>query len=180
VKKYDTGWVEFTIEGGLYAVRSFAKGATEPELTFSEFDILNKPYREKPLSSRVMQAHHGLQDALMEKVFGRYGYDGAEAPTMWMRDSTGESPHGRVTNELQKPNEASRLRDPDLSYAKIREWGIADLKRVGCPENKIEEYLGSIDKHFREKVLPRIEADVQSGRLTPERAQALLGGWIFR
>jgi hypothetical protein len=179
VKRYATGRLEFTIEDGVFKVRSYAKGATTPEV-FSEFDTLDKPYRDKPLSSRVMQAHHGLQDALMEKVFGKYGYDGGEAPTMWLRNSTGESPHGRITHELQNPNQASRMKDPDMSYAKIRELGVADLKSIGAPPEKIEAYLKAIDKHFREKILPKIDAAVQRGKLTPEAASALVGGKIFQ
>jgi hypothetical protein len=123
----------------------------------------------------------------MEFVFGAtganadlaLGYDGKEAPTIWLRNSTGDSPHGRLTNELQKPNKTNRMQDPELSYAKIREWGVADLKTIGVPENKIREYLDAIDSHFAEKILPRIQDAVKNGKLTPRGATKLIGGDLF-
>ena len=47
---------------------------------FKEFDTLTEPYKSKPLSTRVIQAHHGCQNALMKKFFGAFGYKGEEAP----------------------------------------------------------------------------------------------------
>lgn len=187
VKRYRTGHVEYRIANERYTVESYAKGSKTPDYTFSEYDTFPKPYKDKPLSSSVMQAHHGLQDALMEFLFGAtgrnrrlgLGYDGGEAPTIWLRNSTGESPHGRITHELQNPSQTNRMNDPELSYAKIRDWGVADLKAIGCPENKIAEYLDAIDKHFADKILPRIQAAVKNGRMSPSEAARLIGGQLF-
>lgn len=192
VKRYTTGYLEYEIgPDGLYKVRSFRKGSTVPDAVFSEYDVVTdhtgKPvaYKDKPLSSSVMQAHHGLQDALMEDLFGAdsrwgidLGYNGKEAPTIWLRNSTGESPHGRVTHEMQNPNQADRMKKVD-SYAAVRDLGVRDLKAVGARQTKIDAYLDAIDAHFRDKILPRINDAVKNGQLSPAAARKLIGGTLF-
>ncbi|KAG1713687.1 hypothetical protein GQR58_002155 [Nymphon striatum] len=65
---------------------------------FTEFDILHTPYGRKPRTSAVMQAHHGMQNSLMESLFSAYGYNKNSVPTMWLRNSRAGSPHGMITN----------------------------------------------------------------------------------
>lgn len=183
VKRYKTGHVEYEIgTDGLYKVKSFSKGATTPDAVFSEFDTLDA-YKNKPLSSRIMQAHHGAQDALMNELFGAnsdrgdLGYRDGDAPAMWLRDSTGDSPHGRITHELQNPNESARMKA--RSFADIRDIGVQDLKAIGAPQNKIDAYLDLLDGYFRDRILPRIQDAVRAGKMTSEDAASLIGGTQF-
>ncbi|MEO6772031.1 MAG: hypothetical protein ABI467_03305, partial [Kofleriaceae bacterium] len=135
------------------SVRSTKSGKTT---TFKEFDTLGK-YKDKPLSTRVMQAHHGCQSKLMEFLFGKK-YNADEAPTIWLRDSTGDSPHGLITHSIQNPKENLRLDDPDLSYGKIRDWAVADLKAAGAPDISVREYLAAVDHYFKTTIGPSLTA----------------------
>lgn len=149
-KKYTSGFVEIWVnESGLLEVHSARKGQAAQR--FGEFDVMTAPYRDKPLSSRVVQAHHGCQSSLMERLFKKK-YDAGEAPTIWLRDSTGDSPHGRITHERQNLLEAERTKGP-LTYEKIRNWAIEDLLAVGAPKDKIARYLQAMDAHVKNAIL---------------------------
>ncbi|HEY3499610.1 MAG TPA: hypothetical protein VGK73_33195 [Polyangiaceae bacterium] len=151
-KRYRGGFVEMWVnESGHLEVHSARNG--QGTARFQEFDVMEKPYREKPLSSRVMQAHHGCQDALMKILFGK-AYDGSEAPTIWLRDSTGESPHGRITHEFQNAQaDARKARLKQLeTYEQIRIWAREDLLHVGASERSIAKYLQAMDTHVRKIV----------------------------
>jgi hypothetical protein len=159
-KKYRRGRLEIQVDGAnRFKVISMDTHGNVVE-EFGEFDTLKKPYRDKPLSSRVMQAHHGCQDVVMADRFGDYGYVGSEAPTIWLRDSTGDSPHGLITHEMQNPQQSTRINDSDRSYAKIRQWAVADLRRVNAPEEAISAYLAAMDAHFNAKILPNIPKEL--------------------
>jgi hypothetical protein len=157
--KLKAGIVEFFVEDGKLSVRSTRNGETT---TFKEFDVLGR-YKDKPLSTRVMQAHHGCQTKLMEALFGNK-YSADEAPTIWLRDSTGDSPHGLITHAIQKPSENARLADPALSYGKIRDWAVADLKASGAPDDAIRGYLKAMDGYFEAKIKPQLGS--RAARLT--------------
>lgn len=148
------GVVDFFVEDGKFSVRSTRRG--EPTTTFKEFDTLAR-YKDKPLSTAVMQAHHGCQSKLMTRLFGNK-YDAAEAPTIWLRDSTGDSPHGLITHAIQNPREADRLEDPDISYGTVRDWAVDDLKAAGAPDTSIHEYLAAIDNYVKTQIEPTLTA----------------------
>jgi hypothetical protein len=147
------GVVEFFVEDGKLSVRSTRNGETT---AFKEFDVLGK-YKDKPLSTKVMQAHHGCQSKLMEALFGKK-YNADEAPTIWLRDSTGDSPHGLITHAIQNPQEAGRLEDPNLNYGTVRDWAVADLKAAGVPDTSIREYLAAVDGYFKTQIEPTLTA----------------------
>ncbi len=149
--------VELSLNGdGFIEARVLRDGSERAR--FAEFDTLAR-HGSKPTSTRVMQSHHGLQDALMKSLFEDYGYKSGDPPTVWLRNSTSGSPHQRITH-IQNHNQGVREVDPNLSYARIRELGIADLRAAGCPDAKIREFTAAMDRYFEENILPRIpEAD---------------------
>jgi hypothetical protein len=156
VAKLKTGTVEMRVEAGFIQVTSRPK--VGDAVTFKEFDTLVTPYSSKPRSTRVMQAHHGAQNEAMARAFGKLGYDGGDAPTIWLRDSTGDSPHGVITHGMQNPNKAARLEDPDLTYGKIRDWAVSDLKAAGAPDDAIRNYLKHLDDYFAKNIEPKLKA----------------------
>jgi hypothetical protein len=157
--KLKAGTVELRDVNGVLHVTSTANG--KPPVTFKEFDTL-AVYGQKPLSTRTVQAHHGCQDALMTQLFGspgsKFGYDGKQAPTIWLRDSTGDSPHGIITHGVQNPNLSARSKTPELSYGKIRDWAVADLKAAGASDDSIRAYLKVMDEFFTKNIEPNLTA----------------------
>lgn len=149
--KLKSGVVEFFVEDGKLSVRSTENGKTT---TFKEFDTLGK-YKDKPLSTRVMQAHHGCQTKLMSVLFEDL-YDPNEAPTIWLRDSTGDSPHGLITHAIQNPSETARIDTEGLSYGMIRDWAVGDLKAAGAPDEAIRGYLKAMDGYFDARIRPKL------------------------
>lgn len=145
---------------GLVTVTVTRRSTGDEIASYKEFDPVVR-HGSKPKSTRVMQSHHGLQDALMIDVFTQYGYLSRDPPTIWLRDSTSGSPHRTIT-DIQVGSEGAR-RTPTQgppSYAQIRDWGIADLKAIDAPKESIQAYLARMDKYFEETVLPNIpEAD---------------------
>jgi hypothetical protein len=165
--KLKKGTVEIRVKNDLLEVVSAQTG--QPAVSFKEFDVLPK-YGSKPRSTRVMQAHHGVQDAVMARAFGKYGYDGQQAPTIWLRDSTEGSPHGIITHKIQNPNKAVRLEDPSLSYGKIRDWAVADLKAAGASDDAIRAYLKAMDDYFDKNILPKLPANRRAELLGDRKA----------
>lgn len=149
------GVVEVRIENGRIVVTSKPTG--QPAVTFGEFDTLPAPYSKKPLSTRVVQAHHGCQNALMLEMFEDFGYHGDDAPTIWLRDSTGDSPHGVITHGMQNPNEAARMQSKP-TYGQIRDFAVADLKAANAPDVSIQAYLKEMDAYFERAVAPKLRA----------------------
>lgn len=149
--------VELSVNAdGLIEARVLRNGTERHR--FAEFDTLRR-HGSKPTSTRVMQSHHGLQDALMQTLFGDHGYNRNDPPTLWLRNSTSGSPHQLITH-IQNHNQSTREADPNLSYARIRELGIADLRAAGCPDAKIREFMAAMDSYFESTILPQIpEAD---------------------
>jgi hypothetical protein len=158
--KLKSGTVELRVVDNLIEVTSAQTG--KPPVLFKEFDTLATPYGTKPKSTRVVQAHHGCQDALMKRVFGKFGYEGDQAPTIWMRDSTGDSPHGIITHAIQNPKLDARAATEGLSYGMIRDWAVSDLQAAGASDTAIREYLRVMDEYFEANITPKLKA---GGRL---------------
>jgi hypothetical protein len=158
--KLKSGTVDLRVVNNIIEVTSTPTG--KPPVLFKEFDTLATPYGTKPKSTRVIQAHHACQDALMKRVFGKFGYEGDQAPTIWMRDSTGDSPHGVITHAIQNPQLETRAATQGLSYGMIRDWAVADLKAAGASDTAIREYLSVMDRYFEAKIEPRLKS---AGRL---------------
>jgi len=150
----DGSWAEFTIEGGRYRVRT--RDASGVEIEFAEYDILRSPYASRPLTTSLMQAHHGMQNSLMTRLFSRFGYSGEAAPTIWLRNSRRGSPHGAITavqNSTRSTRASSRT-----TLSDIRRWAIEDLRLTHMPEDRITQYLREFDEYFARTVLPQMSA----------------------
>lgn len=164
----DGASVEFEVHNGQYRVTTF-DNAGQRTSSFGEYDILHTPYGRRPRTTAIMQAHHGLQNSLMTALFGRFGYNGNSAPTIWLRNSRRGSPHGTIT-AVQNGQKSAR-NAAGTTYSDIRNWALDDLLMTNMPRHKIEEYLAALDHYFESAVLPNIpDAD---------RA-ALLGDWTPR
>lgn len=162
---------EFRIRNGRYEVTTSTGGRSQ---VFAEFDVAHDPYKALPKTTSVMNGHHGMQNSQMEKVFGRFGYKGDEAPTIWLRDGRRGSPHGTVT-DVQNAFRRANPGTAGLTLGAIRDKCIAELKMIGMPEPKIHEYLNAFGEHFRQTVLPNMEKS-----LTSEQVGKLLGSWDLR
>jgi hypothetical protein len=170
IKRLDGGaHLELFVVDGKLRVKSFQNGKLLAE--FGEFDVMLTPYKNRPRSSRVVQAHHGCQDAIMQQLFGKLGYDGGDAPTIWLRDSTGETPHGIVTHGFQNPKRDQRMADAD--YGKLRDWAKEELTAAGARPEHISAYLAGIDDYMRKNVFnnPKFLA------LSPLKKAELLGSF---
>lgn len=167
--QYTQDTVRLVVGGdGRVEVTVTRRASGEEVASFREFDPVAR-HGSKPRSTRVMQSHHGLQDALMLDVFAPH-YKSRDAPTLWLRDSTTGSPHRTIT-DTQVGYEGTRRAGTQQTgaqptgtlpptYAQIREWGIADLKAIGAPDDAIRAYVARMDKYFEDSVLPNIpEAD---------------------
>ena len=159
----DGSSVTFTIENGRYVVTT--RDAKGVETTFREYDLLSTPYSKRPKTTSLMQAHHGLQNALMEQLFEAFGYSGDAVPTIWMRNSRRGSPHGAI-NAAQKSNWA--IRSEMLTLSELRRVAIEDLRLTDMPHDMITAYIRAFDEYFEAAVLPKLR---QEGRLD------LLGDW---
>lgn len=164
----DNASVTFEVRDGRYRVETFDPSGTRTS-SFAEYDILHTPYGRRPRTTAIMQAHHGMQNSLMTRLFGAYGYNGNAAPTIWLRNSRSGSPHGTIT--ATQNGERSIRNAADTSYSDIRRWALDDLLMTDMPRAKIEEYLAAFDHYFETAVLPNI----------PEAQRpALLGDWVPR
>lgn len=166
IKRFEDGAsAVFRIENGRFRVEMFDAAGTRIG-DAAEFAVLHTPYGRRPRTTALMQANHGYQNSTMSRLFGRYGYDGDAAPTIWMRDSRRGSPHGLVTAEQ---NTAKAARNASgVTLADIRRWTIQDLRHSGMPDAQIAEYLRAMDNHIMARVYPNIPAN---------RRKALLGNW---
>lgn len=160
----DGSTATFTIEHGRYVVTT--RDASGLETTFREFDLLSTPYGRRPLTTGLIQAHHGCQNSLMNRLFGSFGYNGDAAPTSWMRNHATGSPHG-VISARQRSNSSARSGMTRLSD--IRRVAIEDLGLAGMPNDMITAYIRAFDEYFEAAVLPQLRA---KGRLD------LLGDWL--
>lgn len=164
----DGASVTFEVQNGRYRVETFDAAGNRTS-SFGEFDILHSPYVRRPRTTAIMQAHHGIQNSPMTKLFGRYGYNGDAVPTIWLRNSRSGSPHGSIT-AVQNGQRSTR-NAAGTTYGDIRRWALDDLLMANMPRNKIEEYLAAFDHYFESSVLPNI----------PEAQRpALLGDWTPR
>jgi len=164
----DGASVQFEVRNGQYRVETF-DASGQRTASFGEYDILHTPYGLRPRTTAIMQAHHGLQNSIMTRLFGRFGYNGNAAPTIWLRNSRRGSPHGSIT-AVQNGHKSAR-NAAGATYRDIRNWALDDLLMTNMPRNKIEEYLAAFDHYFETAVLPNIPE--------AERA-ALLGDWTPR
>jgi hypothetical protein len=160
----DGSQATFSIENGMYHVET-RDAAGNVTGRFTEFDILSSPYARRPLTTSLMQAHHGLQNSIMTKLFEKFGYDGGAAPTIWLRNSRRGSPHGSIT---AVQNSAKSSRGAATTLSQLRQWAIEDLRLAQMPEAQITTYLRVFDEYFASAVLPKLRAE---GRLD------LLGEW---
>lgn len=164
----DGASVNFEVRNGQYRVETFDASGRRTA-SFGEYDILHSPYGRRPRTTAIMQAHHGLQNSLMNRLFRNYGYNGNAAPTIWLRDSRQGSPHGTIT-AIQNGQRSSR-NVAGLNYQQIRRWALDDLLRANMPRDRITEYLAAFDHYFESAVLPNIPAADRP---------ALLGDWTPR
>lgn len=164
----DGASVTFEVRDGRYRVSTFDAAGNRTS-TFGEFDILHAPYGTRPRTTAIMQAHHGMQNSLMNQLFGRYGYNGNAAPTIWLRNSRSGSPHGSIT-AVQNGQRSTR-NAAGTTYGDVRRWALDDLLMTDMPRHKIEEYLAAFDHFFETTVLPNV----------PEAQRAtLLGDYVPR
>jgi hypothetical protein len=145
--------------GGRLRFRVRKRGTHQWSKFYQEFEVFKEPYRDRPRSTEVMQAHHGCQSALMKEVFGGR-YDAGEAPTIWMRDSTSGSPH-RIASDLQEarlgPVKSASTSKGKLTYEHVRAMAEQDLRSSGggrITDQQINEYLAAVDDFVIKKVLP--------------------------
>jgi len=164
----DGASVTFEVRDGRYRVETFDPSGNRSS-SFGEYDILHSPYGRRPRTTAIMQAHHGMQNSLMTRLFGDFGYNGNAAPTIWLRNSRSGSPHGSIT-AVQNGQRSTR-NAAGVSYSDIRRWALDDLLVTDMPRTKIEEYLGAFDHYFESAVLPNIPQG--------QRA-AVLGDWVPR
>ncbi|MEQ8766303.1 MAG: hypothetical protein RL885_20480 [Planctomycetota bacterium] len=160
----DGSTATFRVENGRYVVTT--RDASGTETTFREYDLLTTPYARRPLTTSLMQAHHGLQNSLMTDLFGQFGYDGGAAPTIWLRNSRRGSPHGAIT-ATQNSHRAVR-RTSLTTLSDIRRIAIEDLALTEMPHDLITAYIRAFDEYFEQAVLPKMSAS--------DRAR-LLGNW---
>lgn len=160
----DGSTVDLTIEGGRYRVHT--RDAAGVELHFNEYDVLLTPYARRPLTTSLMQAHHGLQNSLMTRLFREFGYNGEAAPTVWLRNSRRGSPHGSIT-AAQNAARSTRA-SSKTTLAEIRRLAIKDLRQTHMPDEAIARYVRAFDTYFERNVLPNMSS--------ADRAR-LLGGW---
>lgn len=155
----------FHIENGRFrALAHDASGGFIGE--FREFDVVPTAYGRIPQLTALLQAHHGMQNELLTRLFGRFGYNGDAAPTIMLRDSRSGSPHGMIT-AVQNGARAARS-GSGVTLSNIREWAIADLRMSGMPDRDIALYLRTFDTYFERNVL---------GRMKPADRARLLGSW---
>ncbi len=155
--------VRYEVVEGRYRLQTFDPNG-QLVLEFGEYDTLVSPYRNRPKTSSIMNAHHGLQNDLMKLAFEDYGYDGGAVPTMWLRDGRAGSPHGMIT-AMQNSTHAARTKLKTPTYSQIRDWGIQDMRTAGVPTAAIHEYLAHMDAYFRRAVVPNLERSGELRRL---------------
>jgi hypothetical protein len=148
----DGSTATFTMVGGRYRVHT--KDASGLETTFHEYDLLQTPYGRRPLTTSLMQAHHGLQNSLMTNIFEQFGYDGGAAPTIWLRNSRRGSPHGAITATQNSLGSSRRTALQTLS--EIRRVAIEDLALTDMPHDMINAYILAFDRYFERAVLPQM------------------------
>ncbi|MFO0750675.1 MAG: hypothetical protein U1F43_34150 [Myxococcota bacterium] len=164
VGHFDEGTVVLEVHGGKYRVTT-----TDQEgfvHSFEEYDVLHTAYRRKPTTGGLVQAHHGVMDAMMAKAFGAFGYAKDDAPTIWLRDQVEGSPHKLASNNQNAKLDQRR----PLNYENLRRWAVEDLALARTPDAKIAEYMGAMDAYFIKRIWPSLPKD--EAALT-----ALLGSW---
>ncbi|MEJ8560065.1 hypothetical protein QTO30_01605 [Yoonia sp. GPGPB17] len=154
------------------------------ELTIREEAVFVDPYGNKPRTTSLLNAHHGVQAAPMEARFGGFGYDRHAAPTIWLRNSRTGSPHARITaiegrtSEPRFTEPGSRLTDQELgsvTYDQMRRIAEREMRSVGVSEQAIRNYLTAHDVYFRDHVFPRIDPSLYGDLLGTWRPAKLWG-----
>lgn len=173
------------------------KAGKEP-IRVQEYQLSIDPYGVKGLPcTGLLQRNHVVQNAMMEKLFGAFGYDGNKVPTMWLRNSRTGSPHGKVTANQRKFNtelgsavdDAERIakqmqrgKTADLSPGKmnlgeLQSRGIAEMRALGANDAEIAAYLKQFDRHFSDTVLPKLQEAVKAKKMSQAQMDSLLGEW---
>lgn len=163
----------------------------------SEFQLSRDRYSTDLKTTSILQRNHVFQNSLMEKLFGRFGYDGGTVPTVWLRDSKTGSPHGQVTAQQRgfKTRSGTHIDGAEaaarkmargdkaaaapsqLNLAEIQRQGIAQMRSIGCPDEVIAQYMREFNRHFEATVLKDLNSRVASGKMTQAQVDSLLGGW---
>jgi hypothetical protein len=192
------------IENGRYIAEIFTPPGVNggQKSVIREFSVSHEPYKMTYKTTSVLQRNHVCQNSLMQKLFGPFGYDGNQVPTVWMRDSRVGSPHGKVTagqrtyktqqgatiDAAEKaaksmgsakplPTGTAPLAPSQLNLGEIQRMGIAQMKGAGCPDAAIAEYMRSFNRYFESQVMPKLKGQVEGGRMTQAQLDSLLGDW---
>ncbi|MBS0290799.1 MAG: hypothetical protein JSS07_12290 [Proteobacteria bacterium] len=191
--KIGGGETVLKIENGKYVAEIWPgeAGKGTPR-RIEEHSLSLDPYKTPYGTTSVLQRNHVVQNSLMEKLFGPFGYDKDRVPTIWMRDSRTGSPHHQVSAQQRAfKNGSGNLIDDaarratqlkagkpqpvppnKLNLAELQRIGVAQMKSVGCPTKVIVDYLNAFDQVFKRDVLPKLEAS-----LSKEDVKSLLGDW---
>ena len=140
-------------------------------MTIREGAINLDRYSQRLPTTRLFNAHHGVQSAPMRRIFGSL-YDPADAPTIRLRNATTGSPHGRITaiegrRTSDRTNPGSKFVDSDFdapdsggvpvaNYGELRNRAIGEMRSVGVSEDSIRAYLAAHDAFVRDRILPNI------------------------
>lgn len=188
------------IKGDRYTAEIFEggmKAGKQPKVV-QEFQYSRDPYGLKGLPcTGLLQRNHVVQNALMEKLFGTFGYKGNEVPTMWLRNSRSGSPHGKVTANQGKfktemgntIGEAERiakamqrgktaeLSPSRMNLGELQTRGIAEMRALGASDHEIAAYLDHFNRYFDMNVVPKLQDAVKANRMTQAQMDSLLGAW---
>jgi len=183
-----------SIVNGRYTAEIYpGKAGVGKPRVISEFSLSIDPYRTDFRTTSILQRNHVVQDSLMKKLFGPFGYDSGSVPTIWMRDSRTGSPHHQVSAQQRafKTAEGSTIVQAErrstqlagkvatplppnkLNLGELQKMGIAQMKSQGCPPQVIAEYLKVFDEVFTQQVLGNAEFK----KLSPADQASLLGDW---
>jgi hypothetical protein len=132
---------------------------------YREFQMLKVPYGERPNVGEVMQAHHGCQAALLERLLPDI-YDRNKVVTLYLRDSTLGSPHGIVSHQLQ-PMAFTQIVEGQrrLTYGTIRDLAVKELNFIHAPWSDVVAYLEAHDAQIMDMI----------AHLPEKRKQQILG-----
>ncbi|NMQ29749.1 hypothetical protein E4Q23_19445 [Candidatus Accumulibacter phosphatis] len=193
VKFADGAETVLKVKNGRYVAEIWDQGVGKGSpRRFEEFTVSIDPYKTDFRTTSVLQRNHVVQDSLMKKLFGPFGYDSDAVPTIWMRDSRTDSPHYKVTGQQRayktgsgsviddaakrasqlKSKKVSAIPPNKLTLAEMQRMGVEQMKSVGCPPEAIVAYLKHFDRVFEAGVYQRLKAT-----LSESDVASLLGDW---
>jgi Domain of unknown function (DUF4157)/Bacterial SH3 domain/HNH/Endo VII superfamily toxin with a SHH signature len=114
------------------------------------------PYNQRaPYGTRsFFQAHHGIQNdwgksalnAWLQRSIGQRLYSEGQAPTIMLRDSRSDTPHGIISNRQAGRSGTIASR----TYADERRLMLQDLRLADVPDGTINSFLAQSDAYFAE------------------------------